>query len=1074
MPIKLSVCRLRILTFSLCLATLGGVDAWAQLPAAAPQVMAPPASQPFIVTEMATRYRYDADGRGTRDSTFVVKIESDLGVRRWGQLAWVYMPESQQLTVPMIEVRKGDGRVIRPDASAITDSAVQPTAGISLLQDLRQLIITIPSLAVGDSLAIRTSLKIHTPMIPRHFWLEHGFTRQAVVLTELLEIDLPEGASPTIRVAPNAPVEASALKGKIENGRKLLRWTTSNLTVTPDTADEKDNQDDEPPAADVRVSTFSNWDVLAQWYESLATPAVVVDDKIRAKVADLTKGASTEDEKIQALYDFVSKDIRYVSLSFGVGRYSPHRAPNILADGYGDCKDKHTLLTAMLKAIGIRAFPVLANAARKVDVGMPSPAELNHLFTVIPRGTQPTDWLWLDTTPGVSPFRMLIATLRDRDVVVVAPELMRGAPIVHTPAAPPFALQTSVELDGKIDTIGTLKTRVRYTARSDEELLMRSVFANLAPEQVKEPIKALSGAIGLGDGVQEFKILHLESTREPLVIEFTVTKTGLFKWTTKGADLPLPLQQLTLPSRTEADWKNKTRATLGPPTTVSLKAALEMPAGFTPSLPVGINVVRDGYAFTSSYRYDGRTVSAERTFRSTTSEIPASAAPEYLAFTRAVRTDEEQHLSLAFDTSLAPDIPADATARDLYSAGFAAYENKRYDVALTYWLSVTKLDSKHDSAWDAIGMAYEKLGRLDEAVQALRRQTEINPFHNQAYRDLARVLQSQHKRDDARKALMKHIDITPLDGSALSDLGELLLDDGANAEALPYLERASALAKNNAWTQAYLGAAYARLKEPSKARAAFENAIALSDTPAIGIKCAWELSNAGLELAWADELARRSLTRLGDTMRTLSLATLRSTQWDLAERIGWAWDAIGWVQFQRGDLKGAERYVKAAWEFSGRPEMAGRLGQIYEKQQRLSDAGSAYLMSLALGDKSKEVTGHAQRLLGASAADLPEFIAGARQEAAMERMISIKSGPPVDGQARLTVLVNADGSIGDLRFDEGDESMRPMTAALKAAVFRLRFPDASVPQLPAKVMIQCIAARGECAAALGPATARER
>ena len=96
-------------------------------------------------------------------------------------------------------------------------------------------------------------------------------------------------------------------------------------------------------------------------------PQIAVTPQIQAKAAELTKGLSTDEDKIRALYNYVSTQFHYVSLSFGNGRYQPHAAEDVLENEYGDCKDKHTLLAALLKAAGYDAWPALINSSRKID-----------------------------------------------------------------------------------------------------------------------------------------------------------------------------------------------------------------------------------------------------------------------------------------------------------------------------------------------------------------------------------------------------------------------------------------------------------------------------------------------------------------------------------------------------------------------------------------------------------------------------------------------------------------------------------------------------------------------------------
>ena len=102
----------------------------------------------------------------------------------------------------------------------------------------------------------------------------------------------------------------------------------------------------------------------------------------------MTKGLNSDLEKTEALYDFVAKNFRYVSLSLGVGRYQPHAASDVLHDQYGDCKDKHTLLASLLEAEGLHASSVLINSSRKLDPDVPSPSQFDHVITMLPPGNE--------------------------------------------------------------------------------------------------------------------------------------------------------------------------------------------------------------------------------------------------------------------------------------------------------------------------------------------------------------------------------------------------------------------------------------------------------------------------------------------------------------------------------------------------------------------------------------------------------------------------------------------------------------------------------------------------------------
>ena len=150
----------------------------------------------------------------------------------------------------------------------------------------------------------------------------------------------------------------------------------------------------------VAWTTFHSWAEVGDWYRSLALSQSQPNDAVRARAGELTKDAKTPEDQIRALYDFVSTKTRYIGIDFGVGRYQPHSAAEVLANQYGDCKDKDTLLEALLHAKGFTTAPALIGAGIAPVPDVPSPAVFNHVITTV---ELPTGRIWLDSTPSVSP-----------------------------------------------------------------------------------------------------------------------------------------------------------------------------------------------------------------------------------------------------------------------------------------------------------------------------------------------------------------------------------------------------------------------------------------------------------------------------------------------------------------------------------------------------------------------------------------------------------------------------------------------------------------------------------------------
>src|ERR1019366_8755806 len=136
----------------------------------------------------------------------------------------------------------------------------------------------------------------------------------------------------------------------------------------------------------INVSTYKSWDDLGQWYWGLVRDQFVADDEVRRRAETLTQGLKDDRAKARAIYDYVVQKTRYVALEFGIHGFKPYRCAQIFARGFGDCKDKATLIVTMLGALGIKATPVVVRTANKGDIET-TPASLapfDHMIAYVP------------------------------------------------------------------------------------------------------------------------------------------------------------------------------------------------------------------------------------------------------------------------------------------------------------------------------------------------------------------------------------------------------------------------------------------------------------------------------------------------------------------------------------------------------------------------------------------------------------------------------------------------------------------------------------------------------------------
>jgi hypothetical protein len=216
------------------------------------------------------------------------------------------------------------------------------------------------------------------------------------------------------------------------------------------------------------LRALKDWPAVSQWLSGFIDPSAEPTAVVRAKAAELTQGAKTELDKIQAIAAF-AQQTNYVEVAMNLtkgGGYTPHPAEQVLTRNYGDCKDKAGLMRSLLKAAGIDAYTVVIFAGDRefVRPQWPSPNQFNHAIVAIrvsPETTEATvvnhprlgRLLIFDPTDPVTP----VGDLPDEEqasfaLVVAGPD----GDLVKMPQLPPASARIERTVDARMDEGGHL------------------------------------------------------------------------------------------------------------------------------------------------------------------------------------------------------------------------------------------------------------------------------------------------------------------------------------------------------------------------------------------------------------------------------------------------------------------------------------------------------------------------------------------------------------------------------------------------------------------------------------------
>src|SRR4029079_4188524 len=220
-------------------------------------------------------------------------------------------------------------------------------------------------------------------------------------------------------------------EGKSPDGGSWRRWNANDVArLVPGPSMPGYSE----MLAYVHVSTYKTWDDVGRFYWGLVKDQLRVTDDIRAAAAEAVKDIPESDQaaRIRAVYDFVVSRTRYVGLEFGINSFKPYPVETILARRFGDCKDKASLMHAMLESLGIDSRLTLLRMKRLGGIAE-QPASLavfNHAILYVPKHD-----LFLDGTAEFHGSGELPGDARGAEVLVVEPE--GGSKSLRPPDATP-------------------------------------------------------------------------------------------------------------------------------------------------------------------------------------------------------------------------------------------------------------------------------------------------------------------------------------------------------------------------------------------------------------------------------------------------------------------------------------------------------------------------------------------------------------------------------------------------------------------------------------------------------------
>lgn len=288
-----------------------------------------------------------------------------------------------------------------------------------------------------------------------------------------------------------------------------------------------------------------SWAQIGRWYAQATKDRRDLTPAMRSKAEDIVKGVNDPMERISALASYVQHNIRYVAIEIGIGGYQPHTAQEVFTSGYGDCKDKATLLSAMLHEAGIDSYYLLINDKRDyVSAGFPSLLGFNHVILAIrlPEALDPGALapvlqherlgrlLLFDPTDSSTPIGYLPASLQSSRALLVTDN---EGELIETPLSPPSANRLLRVAKLSLEKDGTLKGTIDEVSFGAFATVLRESLLNLSAKQRQTILQSMLTDMIDGAVLTGASISTLHKFEGSMTVKYELTVPGYAQRTGK-------------------------------------------------------------------------------------------------------------------------------------------------------------------------------------------------------------------------------------------------------------------------------------------------------------------------------------------------------------------------------------------------------------------------------------------------------------------------------------------------------------------------------------------------------------
>ena len=340
---------------------------------------------------LVDRQHHDDGVRVAYHHHFVTEVTGQAGLSDASKLSIRFDPGYQRLELHSATVTRGGRTSDRLGRARVDVARTEDGHDRDLLHGDMTALVVLPDVRVGDRVEARWTVYGRNPVFGSCHHSSWRVRWGVPVERSVLSVTVPREMALTHTERPEATLSETS-----GAGLRTLQWRWDGLESAES---ERDAPRWHPDADLLDVTAYRDWQEVADWGARLFADHPADGEAYAALSRSIRRTADTEglEPAIAAAIDHVQRRVRYYGLELGENSHRPHSPNEVLANGYGDCKDKALLLTSLLNDLGVEAWPILVSARTRRGIvdRLPSPGVFDHVVVLVEHGGTRH---WVDAT----------------------------------------------------------------------------------------------------------------------------------------------------------------------------------------------------------------------------------------------------------------------------------------------------------------------------------------------------------------------------------------------------------------------------------------------------------------------------------------------------------------------------------------------------------------------------------------------------------------------------------------------------------------------------------------------------